>query len=389
MLILKTAFKNIIGGGKKTWLNVFVLSFTMVLMIALIALIDGWLEESRTETINWETGGGQLWHPAYDRYDIFTLQDAHGDIPNAAKKCISEGQATPLLIMQGTIYPDGRMQSVLLKGIDPEQSVIEIPAASLADKSSDYIPAVIGRRMARSADICEGDVVMLRWRDANGVFDAREIIVAGIFDTKATGVDGGQIWVDLGDLYDMTGMHGEATMIIKSGECALNEGSGGWIYHGLDYLLADLDAMAAAAWVEVVIIFALLMALCLLAVYDTQTLSIFRRQKEIGTYIALGMTPRRVIGLFTLEGTTYSLLAVATGLVWGTPLLWLFGKYGFSMPGSFEDMMGTDTLYPVYNFSSIFGSLAIVILLSALISYLPARKIARQNVVYALKGKIQ
>ena len=47
----------------------------------------------------------------------------------------------------------------------------------------------------------------------------------------------------------------------------------------------------------------------MLAIFDTQILSIFRRQKEIGTYVALGYTRREVVGLFTVEGTMHAVLA--------------------------------------------------------------------------------
>ena len=46
----------------------------------------------------------------------------------------------------------------------------------------------------------------------------------------------------------------------------------------------------------------------MLAIFDTQVLSIFRRQKEIGTYVALGMTRKQVVALFTVEGAMHSVL---------------------------------------------------------------------------------
>lgn len=390
MLTLKTAFKNILSAGKRTWLNVFVLSFTMVIMVGFNGLIDGWVEESKIESVKWQMGDGQFWHSQYDRYDIFTLQDAHGAYPEELIPYIKNRTITPILLTQATLYPQGRTQNVIINGIDMEQSILEIPAYLLKEGNQTEIPAIIGERMANAADLKEGDKVMLRWRDKNGVFDAQEVFVAGIFSNKVPATDAGQIWINIHDLYEMTGMRDEATYFVKSQECPLNQDAGEWIFRDLDYLLADIDEMEKGADVESTIVFILLLSISLLAVFDTQTLSIFRRQKEIGTYIALGMTPKKVIGLFTLEGTCYSILAVFAGIVWGTPLLILFQKHGFSIPDSFQDMgfvMG-EAMYPAYHFSSILTSIVIIIVLSAIISFIPARKIAKQNVVYALKGKI-
>jgi ABC-type lipoprotein release transport system permease subunit len=390
-MLTKTAFKNIIGAGKRTWLNVFVLSFTMVIMVGFNGLIDGWVEEARTETMKWEVGEGQFHHPAYDRYDIFTLQDAHGKAPDELTTAVRDGAVVPVLIAQASIYPQGRMMNVMLKGIDAEQKILALPGRFLQQDGANEIPVIIGERMATSADLSEGDRVMLRWRDKNGVFDAREVIVAHVFSTKTPAVDVGQMWIGLDALRQMTGMKDEATYFVKSAAFPLNTAVGEWPFRDLKFLLADVDEMEKGAMVESNIVFILLLSLALLAVFDTQTLSIFRRQKEIGTYVALGMTPRQVIALFTLEGTCYSILAILAGIVWGAPLLFLFAKYGFAIPGGLQNMgiPAGEAMYPAYHFSTIAISLIVIVVLSALISYLPARKIARQNIVYALKGKIQ
>ncbi len=387
-MLIKTAFKNILGAGKRTWLNVAVLSFTFIIMLGYNGIIDGWQQESRRDTEDWETGAGQIWHPAYDRFDVFTLQDAHGVIPKELQPYIDKGTLTPILVTQGVIYPQGRMQNVLLKGIDPKQQIVYIPAQELT--GGDELKAIIGKRTAESSKLKQGDRVMVRWRDKNGAFDAREILIAGIFDTKVPAVDAGQLWISLDQLQQMTGMPGEATYLIKSKDCPIQSNVGDWQYKDLKFLMADLDLMMQGGRVESAIIFTILMALSLLAVFDTQTLSIFRRRREIGTYIALGMTPRRVARLFTLEGTSFSIIAIITSTIWGTPLLMWFSKVGYKMPDMVDDMgiaIG-DTLYPVFQASSIAMSIVIIVGLSAVISYLPARKITKQNVVDALKDKI-
>lgn len=389
MLLIKSAFKNIIGNGKRTWLNVAVLSFTFVLILAFNGIIDGWLDESRRNTKAWETGDGQLWHPEYDKYDIFTLQDAHGVVPSSLNPYIEEQTLTPILVTQGVAYPQGRMQNVLLKGIDPNQQVLAIPTQKLLNNGND-ITAIIGTRMAKAVRLGVGDKIMVRWRDSNGAFDAQEILIVDIFDNKVPSTDAGQIWLNLSKLQEITSMSNEATYLVKSKACPIQKDVDEWHYKNLKFLLADIDAMEQASRVESVIIFIILIAIALLAVFDTQTLSIFRRQKEIGTYVALGMTPRKVVRLFTYEGTSYSILAIVAGVIWGSPFLIWLAKKGMKMPDMVEDMgiaIG-DVIYATYKPSSVLISIIILVVLSALISYLPARKIAKQNVVDALKGKI-
>ena len=63
MLAFKLAFKNLMGAGLRTWLNVSVLSFAFVIIVFYNGMIDGWNRQSRIDTSEWETGNGQFWHP--------------------------------------------------------------------------------------------------------------------------------------------------------------------------------------------------------------------------------------------------------------------------------------------------------------------------------------
>lgn len=139
------------------------------------------------------------------------------------------------------------------------------------------------------------------------------------------------------------------------------------------------------------IIYGLLLIIALLAIFDTQVLSIFRRQKEIGTYIALGMTRRQVVGIFTVEGTVYSILAILLGAVYGIPLLVYMSRTGWALPQGSQDMgiSIAERIYPVYGTGLVVGTILLVILAATVVSFLPARKIAKLNPTDALKGKIQ
>ncbi|MDL2282781.1 FtsX-like permease family protein [Parabacteroides sp. OttesenSCG-928-G06] len=388
MLLIKTAFKNILGGGIRTWLNVAVLSFTFVIIVWVNGITDGWVQESRRETIAWETGQGQFWMPEYDRYDMFSLPDAHAIIPEVYQQGMTARELTPVLVVQGTAYPGGgRSINVQLKGIPAGQTAVKLPTESLAD--GEEPGALIGKRMARAAGLAEGDYLMIRWRDRQGAFDARQVRIAGIFDTKVAAVDNGQLWLDLDQLRQMTDMKGEATYLIHTAESGWTADSP-WELKDVSFLTADLDEMVAANRIEMVIVFIILLSVALLAVFDTQTLSIFRRQKEIGTYVALGMTQKQVTALFTWEGTAYSLLAIVGGAVWGVPMLMWLAKTGMRMPELIEDtgLAIGNVIYPVYTLSSVVCTILVIVCMSALISYLPARKISKQNIVLSLKGKI-
>lgn len=387
MLSLKLAFKNLIGAGLRTWLNVSVLSFAFVIIVFYNGIIDGWNRQSRVDTQQWEMGIGQFWHPAYDRYDAFTIQDSHAPMSEEILTEVKKKTLVPVLITQATAFPKGRMQAVILRGVDPEQTVLKLPTSKLSP-SDDFDYAIIGKRMAESAKLKVGDKLLIRWRDKNGTFDAREIKIASIFNCDVPVVDKGQIYVRLGVLQKMMGMENEATMLVAGKEFEMKN-LRNWDFKDSRFLLADIDKIIQAKKTGGSIIEGLLLIIALIAIFDTQVLSIFRRQKEIGTYIALGMTRLQVVGIFTIEGSTHSILATILGAAYGIPLFLLLGKTGISMKAA----QGTDLpvgaqIYPYYSISLIVITIILVVISATIVSYLPARKIARMKPTDALKGKI-
>ena len=139
------------------------------------------------------------------------------------------------------------------------------------------------------------------------------------------------------------------------------------------------------------IMYGLLLLIALLAIFDTQVLSIFRRQKEIGTYIALGMTRAKVVVLFTIEGTMYSILATIVGSLYGIPLFMYLTKTGMGMPEPSQDMgfAVAERIYPMYSVGLVLSTVLLVVISATIVSFLPARKIAKMDPVDALKGKMQ
>ena len=383
-LAFQLAYKNLMGAGLRTWLNVIVLSFAFVLIIFFNGLIDGWNKQASIDGIAWEYGHGQLRHADYDPMDPFTLQDAHGILPDA-----KASDLTPILIRQATVYPQGRMMSVVLKGIEADQTTLKLPT-HLLNESNAEIPSIIGKRMAKALNIKDGEQLLLRWRDKNGTFDAANITIAGIFDTQVSMVDGGQIWLAADKLWQMTGLDQQATLYIAGSNYHLKE-TPGWHFESQQALLQELTDIINMKKTSGGIMYGLLMAIALLAIFDTQVLSIFRRQREIGTYIAMGMTRWQVVKLFTMEGSMYSFFATLLGAVYGIPLLWFVAWKGIGMPAASLEMgiIVADRIHPVYGLGLILGTVLLVITAATIVSFLPARKIAKMNPVEALKGKLQ
>lgn len=390
MLALKLAYKNLLGAGLRTWLNVIVLSFAFVMIILFKGMLDGWDRQARNETIEWEIAGGQFWHKNYDPTDPFTLSDSHTSLSTEQQELIREGLLSPQLISRATIYPEGRMNNILIRGIQPGQELLSLPTR-LLDTLINGIPAIIGSELANRYQLTTGSRVTLRWRDAKGVFDADEILIFDVFDSNVPAVSAGVVWIGLEKMQEMMQLPEHATLLVAASPQMAAREFEDWEFRDQDYLLQDIDRIIKSKSAGSSIFYVILLLLAMLAIFDTQVLSVFRRQKEIGTYIAMGMTKRQVISLFTVEGGMHAILAILAGAIYGIPVLIYQSQKGISFGMSGQDMGITmaETLYPIYSFQLVITTVLIVTITTTIVSFLPAQKISGMNPTDAIKGKLQ
>ena len=388
-MLFKIALKNLLGSRLRTFLNVLVTSISFFLIIFITGLYDGMRQHAKQVTIDTEVAGGAYWHPKYDPMDPMLFEDAHSILPSKIDFLIQEKKAVAVLVSQAAIYPNGRIMPVVMKGIDPAQSIVNMPTGSLSQNKDINIPVLIGKGMANNAKLDIGDSFTIRWLDSDGTYDADEGTVVHIMDTENFKLDIGHIWIPINKAQEMLAMKNEVTYVAYKEGLAKVKAPGDWIHRDVEYLIQDIEAAIEADKPGNQIMFAILLALAAMGIFNAQVLSIFRRGKEIGTLMALGMTRSRVVGLFTLEGSINAILAaVLTVFPFGV-ILWWTAKYGVPMPIDYSEMgfMIAKRLIPVYSLGLIFTTTVLIFTIVLVVSYLPSKRISRMKPTEALRGK--
>jgi len=389
MIIPKLAVRKLLGAGLRTWLKVVVLYLAFVLIIWTQGLYEGVYAQAERASVDIILGGGQYWQEKYDPLDILSLEDAHAVVPDSLRSMVDAAQAAPILVVQGTLYPKGRIHPVLIKGIDPDQKMLSLPSQFLKT-GEDRFPALIGSRMAKSTGLAVGDTVTLRWRDAKGAFDARDVEIVQVMKTIVQGVDQGQIWIPLDRLRAWAGMEGEASLVVVARDAPGRPQVSGWVFRDLDFLLSDMRQLVQMKSAGATVFYVVLILLAMLAIFDSQVLSIFRRRKEMGTLMALGFTRGRVIRLFTMEGALHGVLAALVAALYGIPFLTWFARNGWAMPEGMDSygLAIGEKIFPVYGAGLVAATTLLVLLVTTIISYLPTRKIAGLKPTDALRGRM-
>ena len=390
-MLFKIALKNLLGARLRTFLNVLVTAFSFFLILFVSGMYNGMLEHAKQVTMDTEIAGGAYWHPEYDPLDPMTFEDAHSVLPGDLQSLVDQKKAFPVLVSQASIYPGGRIMPAIMKGIPPGQNIVNMPTDALAGHDDIAIPVLIGKGMASDTKLEVGDDFTISWQDADLTFDAKPGTVVHIMDTENFKLDMGHIWIPLNKAQTMLAMEEEeeATYVTYEKGVPPVQDKGDWISRDINYLVQDMEAIIEADKPGAQVMYIILLALAAMGIFNAQVLSIFRRGKEIGTLMALGMTRSRVVKLFTLEGGLNAVLAAVGTLIFFGPILWYFGVYGIPMPIDYTEMgmIMARRLVPVYTMGLVVSTTILVSIIVLIVSYLPSRRIARMKPTDALRGK--
>jgi len=391
-MLFKIAIKNLLGARLRTFLNVLVTAFSFFLILFMSAMYNGMLEHAKQVTMDTEIAGGAYWHPEYDPLDPMTFEDAHSALPGDVQLLVDQKKAFPVLVSQASIYPGGRIMPVIMKGIPPGQNIVNMPTDALSGHDDIAIPVLIGKGMASDTKLNIGDSFTIRWLDTDRTYDADEGTVVHIMDTENFKLDMSHIWIPLKKAQTMLAMEGEGTYVTYEKGLPLVQDKGDWIPRDVKYLIRDMEALIEADEPNAAIMYIILLCFAAMGIFNAQVLSIFRRGREIGTLMALGMTRTRVVGLFTLEGGLNAFLAAIMTVILFGPLLWYFGNNGIWLGVDYSDgAMGIIVekyLIPVYSVGLVVTTTIIVSIIVLIVSYLPSRRIARMKPTDALRGKV-
>lgn len=269
-----------------------------------------------------------------------------------------------------------------------DQLLLKLPLAGLksyADQPGDMIPAVVGVKMARKAHLKKGDTVILKWRDKGGAVDARDVLIVDVGDIINPRVDDGVIWLRLDHLRSMTDRDREVSWVAVREFLGPVQGSE---FHGIELLMSDLLALLRQDRINSKILWGILMVLVCTSVFNTQILNIFKRQKEIGTLMAMGMEPGRIVKIFTLEGVLAALWALVLAVFLGVPFFIWFQGVGFDVTHLSEASFPIrEIVYPDYQPREILVSVFIVLVLIIVSAWVPVKKIIRLDPTLALRGR--
>lgn len=381
------ASKNFYRQGLRAFINVLVAALSIISLIFMLSLLNGFQAQATRNLVTTDVGGGHYRSPGFDILSPTEWEDHTLKVPELLMRLPDRDKAE-VLVQQGQLYPNRRLYPVQIRGISMNQNLLDLPLDNLkkfGEKIEDLIPGVVGVKMARKAHLGKGDTLTLKWRDRSGAVDARDILIVDVGDMVNPRVDDGVVWLRLDHLRSMTDRRDEVSWVAVRNYIGP---VGGFEFQSVDMLMADLLALLRQDRINSKVLWTILMILVCTSVFNTQILNIFKRQKEIGTLMALGMDSKRIVRIFTLEGALAAIWALVVAVLLGVPFFIWFQGVGFDVTHLSEASFPIrETIYPDYQPVEIFYSLIIVVTLIVAAAWLPVKRITRLDPTLALRGR--
>ena len=293
--------------------------------------------------------------------------------------------------------------SIRLTAIDPEKEFKTVPLlpGRVIDGNRELQRGgiLIPELLARGMKVKPGDMAVIVATNADGSVNGKQFTVTGILES-ATGPGGRDGYIHLEDAREILRMEdkqvSEYAVRLKdfgkltdfgarldgllAGEVN-KEGKPLFELHTWEKLSPFFNIAQMIDLMTFFIKF-MLIAIVLISIMNVMIMAVYERIREIGTIAAIGTLPRKILGLFVIEGFCMGIAGAIIGNIVGTGLIFLLNafkfKYNFGQQTGIVLQAGIDP-------ADILVISITVVLVSVIASLQPAFKASRMEPIKALR----
>lgn len=408
---IKSAWLNLQRNSRRSILSILIIA-VVVFALCCIGGFGLYTYQSLMKETAMSIGHITLSQPQYfEQEEDLPLDTGLSDYPMIGKGLDSiQGihAILPRIEFNGLIS-NGRKSTIYMgTGIDPQEFAIK--GEFLAVKSgktlslysdgpaeNDEPEVMLGANLARNLNVTTGDVVTLLSTTADGVLNAIDFNVRGIFSTGVPDLDKRQLYINVASAQSLLATHKISTLSVYLFETQQTS----VVQKEIDAKMSKMrlaEPVITTPWQKLAVfydgvknlynrIFAIMggvMALVVFAaLFNSMTMSVTERTREIGTLAALGTYPVEIIRGFLLEAVLMAICGavIGGGLSAGMALLLTF--VDIRMPPA----PGRTASYPlhIYFSAELFSSVALAVaIICFVVAWFAACKGVKKPIIEAL-----
>jgi putative ABC transport system permease protein len=307
---------------------------------------------------------------------------------------LSTGESTISVMAQG-IDPEGENAINVITEIEGVSTGLEIRSGK-ALSQGDMYEVNAGRGLAQSMDTKVGDSLILLGNTVGGSLNGMDVTVKGIFRTASEEYDNYTIRIPITLARKLLQTDAAQTLVVVLDKTENTD----LVLHKLGDLFREKNLnLELRPWYEMadfynktvelygrqfLVLKIIIAVIVVLSIFNTISMSIWERTKEIGTVMAMGFKKWEIMRLFLLEGCILGIIGGILGVLGGCVFAHLISLIGIPMPappGATEGWMASIRIVP----SILLTSLLISIASSLVSSFYPAYKASRLIIADALR----
>ena len=154
----------------------------------------------------------------------------------------------------------------------------------------------------------------------------------------------------------------------------------------LDDIMAQVSDLFRVLDIVSLVVFLILLTITMVGVVNTFRMVLLERINEIGTMRAVGMQRGSVRGIFLMEAGFIGLLGALIGLVLAGIVMLVLGQFSLDTDSPLQFFLDDGRLTFAVPPLSVLTNVAILLALSLLAAFIPARRAARMDPAVALRS---
>ena len=406
MLEIKLAFRNILRHKRRSFMTLLAIMTGVIGIVIFSGFVEANYSGLRESVIRSQYGHVQLYAPGYlqnHRKDPASHRLSPDRVDEYLQLLESDERVlvtTRRLEFTGLLGNAGTSQAAMIRGVDPDSESMINSALTILEgnelTSDDEAGVLLGEGLAQSLDAKVGDELTLLAANDDGVMNAVDVQISGIFRSFAKEYDDRAMMMNIQRAQELLGIDDIDQLVVLLNYTsdlpafmgALQAGAN---EHQLPLEFQTWDQMATFYHKVVdlydglfVFINIVIIAIVMLSIINTTMVTVMERTQEIGTIRALGTRRFSVTRQFLIECGLLAMISALAGVVVGIALSLYITSLEIMMPappGSSQGFPLRIELVPETWLFSVVG----VVLVAVLSAYFPAASAARRNIVDALR----
>lgn len=396
-LVLLLAFRNLTRNAVRTALSSVAVVMGVALLILGFGMVDGLDENVLRTQIDSVSGHVILRAPSVDPDALSNEVSGLEPLPPALEQRLSAYDWTPRLLFDAWL--GGGSDVFRAKGVaydsERDSKVFRRDDFEIEGRWPEQGGVVVGVHVAELLDLKVGQTVNLQARTAQGAINALSYPVEGIVRTRNPMLDNFAVLVPMTDALELTRAAGPSLVAIRldNRERAPEVAAalqGEWSASTFRDEARDLLALNQFRRKVIQFVVLMLMAIAATGIANTIIMAAYERVREIGTLLAMGMSPGQVRALFLTEGSAMGLLAGSLGGVLGSLANGYLSVNGVDISGAMEKtgsaLAFSSIIYTSFSWTSVFFAIAFGASIAVIASWIPANMASRLNPADAIRA---